>query len=344
MSVLNQRQWYIHSKKSDALFIILTPLLSFFFICLVCEPRFRHGAFLHGEETPYWFAILATLLTHSHVLLVFLRSHLNLTVFKKFPYRFTIIPLVLLIGMWVSPLLLGTMGILAAYWDEWHSLMQTFGFGRIYDVKAGSPANIGRKLDMGMCFVLGLLPHLILFTYIPESVKHEGLVRYFELTDNAIAQFGHTVSYFRMPLYLFGIGYPIYYIYQYQKLIREGYVYSKAKLALFCVTGITTILTALFFTVADGVFFGNIYHAIQYYFIVLITERPNLSTLTGIPQSNKKGLNAVYFLVVLPFVFVMAGLRQTTSTVEYLAAFWILSSLLHFWFDGFIWSVRKQDI
>jgi len=113
---------------------------------------------------------------------------------------------------------LGSMAILAAYWDEWHSLMQTFGFGRIYDVKVGSVAHIGRKLDMGMCFVLGLLPHLILFTYIPESVKHEGLVRYFELTDNAIARFGHTVAYFRLPLYIFGVSYTLFYIYQYRNL------------------------------------------------------------------------------------------------------------------------------
>jgi len=104
MSVLNQQQWYINSKKNDAIFIIFTPLIAFIFICLVCEPRFRHGSFLYGSETPYWFAILATLLTHSHVLLVFFRSHLNMTVFKKFPYRFTLIPLIILVGMWLSPL------------------------------------------------------------------------------------------------------------------------------------------------------------------------------------------------------------------------------------------------
>ncbi len=344
MKDIIKKNWYINSKITDLTFIICCPLIALIFLVLICEPRLKHGAFLYGSETPYWFAIFATLLTHSHVLLVFTRSHLNMDVFKRYPYRFTLIPLLTLVAMWISPLLFGALGILALYWDEWHSLMQTFGFGRIYDGRVGNDPILGRKLDIGMCFVLGLLPHLVLITFVPDSQRHESLIRYFELSEEMIQKYGHWLTSMRIPLVVFGISYILYYIFSYRKLIKKGYKYSKAKLALFVVTGSTTLITASLFTVADGIFFGNIYHALQYYFIVLVSERGNLSKITGLEVTNRKGINLIFLLVILPFMFVFAGLRQTTSHVEYLAAFWLLTSLMHFWFDGFIWSVRRQDV
>lgn len=344
MSETTPKPWYIHTKKSDLLFIILCPLLSFLLVLAICEPRMKNGAFLYGKETPYWFAIASTMLTHMHVLLIFVRSHLNQTVFKRYKYRFTLIPLIILLSMWISPLLFGALGILAFYWDEWHSIMQTFGFGRIYDSRIGNDPVMGRKMDMGMCFVLGLLPHLILLTYLPDSQRSEGLIEYFEMSESMIKNYGWVLGALRIPLYTFGIGYALFYLQRYRSLRKSGYKIPMAKLGLFAVTGVTTILTASFFTVADGIFFGNIYHALQYVFIVFVSERSNLSEITGLKQKHNKGVNLLYFLVIIPFMLVFAGLRQMTSALPYLAAFWLLTSLMHFWFDGFIWSVRRQDV
>ena len=338
------KTWYINTKWTDSFFIIFSPLIALFVVALICEPRSTHNTFLVTNGTPAWFAIFATLLTHSHVLLVFLRSHINMTVFKRFPYRFTLIPILILFAMWISPFFLILMGILGVYWDEWHSLMQTFGFTRIYDERVGNNPHHGRKYDMWMCFVLGLLPHLVLFTFIPDAEQTDGLIKYFDLTQTAAIKYGHFVTYLRWPLISFGICYTLFYIYKNYSLSKAGHQFSKAKLVLMIVTGLSTIYVASTYTVIDGVFFGNIYHALQYYFIVLITERPNLSKISGLPLSNKKALNGLYLLVILPLVFVLAGVRQMTSAVPYLGAFWLLTSLLHFWFDGFIWSVRKQDI
>ncbi|MGZ3808198.1 MAG: hypothetical protein ACXVCE_08935, partial [Bacteriovorax sp.] len=91
MNQATKKTWYINNKKTDLLFIILCPVVAFLLVLLICEPRSRNGAFLYGKDTPYWFAIGATLLTHSHVLLVFTRSHLNMTVFKRYKYRFTLV-------------------------------------------------------------------------------------------------------------------------------------------------------------------------------------------------------------------------------------------------------------
>src|ERR1700752_4783503 len=38
-------------------------------------------------------------------------------------------------------------------WGVWHGMMQTYGFGRIYDAKIGSFAAVTRRLDLAMCGV-----------------------------------------------------------------------------------------------------------------------------------------------------------------------------------------------
>jgi hypothetical protein len=40
--------------------------------------------------------------------------------------------------------------VVATFWDVWHSGLQTFGLGRIYDRNAGNPPAIGRRLDFWM--------------------------------------------------------------------------------------------------------------------------------------------------------------------------------------------------
>src|SRR5437868_2281860 len=122
-----KKSWYINSQLTDLLFIVCCPLVAFLSVVLICEPRMKNGAFLYGTETPYWFAIMATLLTHMHVLLVFTRSHMNKEIFMRFKYRFTLVPIIVLLAMWISPFFFAILTAMGLYWDEWHSLMQTFG-------------------------------------------------------------------------------------------------------------------------------------------------------------------------------------------------------------------------
>ena len=39
------------------------------------------------------------------------------------------------------------VSIAATFWDVYHSAMQTFGLGRIYDARTGNNPNKGRRLD-----------------------------------------------------------------------------------------------------------------------------------------------------------------------------------------------------
>lgn len=335
---------YLSEKKIDTLFIIGSPLLAFLMIALFCEPRLRSGEFLHNPNTPSWLIIIAILLTKSHILLVFVRSHMNKEIYDRFPLRFTLIPLLMLIAMSASPIFFGIMSFIALYWDEWHSLMQTFGFGRIYDAKIGNDPKIGRNLDIGMCFVLGLLPHVILLTFIPETIRTQGLQEYLDLNRDIAINYGSYFSSAKYPLIFFGISYIIYYFYRYYFLIRNGYIFSKAKLALFITTGLSATLMALFYSVEEAAYFGNIYHAIQYYLIIYISEGSLMRKKISIKKVINPTPKIFYFFIFLMISVIFAALRIKTEGFGILAAFWLLTSLMHFWYDGFIWSVRKKDL
>lgn len=331
----------------DKYIIIGAPLLAFLLIALTCKTRYQTNAFLVSPTTPQWLPLFAILLTYSHIFLVFLRSHLNKEVLKRHPFRFGSIPLFLMIALWSSPAIFGVASFIALYWDEWHSLMQTFGFGRIYDAKKGSDPIIGRKLDMGMSFVVGLLPHVILLTFIPEVQREEGFLIFLDIEKSLTAQYGHYLSNLKYPLISFGIGYTAFYIMSYRRLIKNGYQYSPEKFYLFLSTGIAAILIASLYSVKEAAFFGNIYHALQYYLIVYRSEGKNLPRVFGRNSSeSKKSIMLLCFGLFMVVAFFLAYARSTTTkdSFGFLGALWLSTALLHFWYDGFIWSVRRQDV
>lgn len=128
--------------------------------------------------------------------------------------------------MWASSLIFGIMAFIALYWDEWHSLMQTFGFGRIYDARLGNDVNLGRKLDMGLCFVLGLLPHVVLITAIPLGDRSDGLVNYLDPPRDFADNYGHIISAFQAPLVYFGIGYIMFYYLCYNRVLAPHFAHA----------------------------------------------------------------------------------------------------------------------
>ncbi|MES2526617.1 MAG: hypothetical protein V4598_05995 [Bdellovibrionota bacterium] len=335
---------YIRSRNIDSLFIIGAPLLAFLFIAMVSEPRFVSGQFLANPKTSQWMIILVSLMTQSHIMLVFLRSHGNSDVFRRYKFRFIVIPLLIIGAMWLNPVFFGIMGFVALYWDEWHSLMQTFGFGRIYDVKLGNNPETGRKLDMGMCFVLGLLPHILLLTFIPEEIRTSGLEFAFDLDRDVAEKYGHYIHAFQEPLIILGLAYIGYYIFRYRQLMKEGYKFSPNKLWLFASTGLSAILISSLYSVQEGAFFGNIYHALQYYFIIYVSEVPVITKKIKSSERNKILIIMAIAMIILGIALSLAYARRLTEGVGFMGVIWLTTSLMHFWYDGFIWSVRKNDI
>lgn len=327
----------------DLFFIIGAPAISFLMISLMSTPRFMGGHFLYDPNTPDWFIIFAGLITHFHVMMVFVRSHGNKKIFKRYPFRFIAAPLILLLFFWISPVFAGLMVIVTLYWDEWHTQMQTFGFARIFDARIGNDPNVGRKLDMMMVFVLGLFPHMVLLTYIPETDRAEGLITYLMINKGFVDQYGYLLTYLRYPIVALGLSYTLFYVAQYWRMVRKGYKISSKKLALMAVTAVSTMFVASFYSLADGFYFFNIYHSLQYIYFVFFSETTQVASRFNTPKIKKEIMIYLTGFAIFIAVLLLAIARDMT-TVGFVVNVWVLSSLLHFWYDGFIWSVRRQEV
>ena len=148
---------YIATPAYDLIFFILSPFVSIGLgYSLFSNPRF----WTHAQHAQGMILGFLAALTQAHLFAVIFRSHANQSIFRQFPMRFTVVPIVLFIGF-VSSLWLLVAGIvLSVWWDVYHSSLQTFGLGRIYDAKNGSDPNAGRMLDIWMNHVLYIGPIL----------------------------------------------------------------------------------------------------------------------------------------------------------------------------------------
>jgi ABC-type Fe3+ transport system permease subunit len=114
-------------------------------------------------------------------------------------------------------------------------------------------------------------------------------------------------------------------------------------MALMATTGITAVTIASFYSIGDAGHYMNMYHSLQYLFIVCVLETPLIAGKIKLPKINKKLLLVTCGVGTLSIAFA-AGLARLLDQFSFLGNFWLLSSLCHFWYDGFIWSVRKNDV
>ncbi|MCB9727181.1 MAG: hypothetical protein H6746_01725 [Deltaproteobacteria bacterium] len=334
------RPWYIVGALFDRLVFIGSPLLAFAFVALVASPRAPGGSIAYTGATPPWLILMAALFTFGHVNLTVVRSHINPTVYRRYRRRMMLAPALLLLALALSSEVLFVIAPIAVLWDEWHSVMQTFGFGRIYDSKRGNDPHVGRRLDMGMCFTFEWLPYLVALTFvrpaefIPATGFDPSLAWLHVVADKA--------AFLRWPLIIGGLAYAVFYVVSYLRLGARGYRIAPAKLALYTTTGAANILALSYYSILDGAIIGNLYHASMYVALVWFSERKNLTTSFSLDRWRFGALAT--FVVVVGSAGALAWLRLETMQISWLIAFWLMTSLAHFWFDSFIWSVRRQEV
>ncbi|MEC7557049.1 MAG: hypothetical protein VYA32_07725, partial [Planctomycetota bacterium] len=104
---------------------------------------------MSGERILFWVLAFGAL---GHHLPGLLRAYGDRELFRRFRWRFILVPLVLVpvCGMFFFDQLVG-MKLVVLAWGVWHFLMQTYGFARIYDAKSGGGGRGSRWLDWGLC-------------------------------------------------------------------------------------------------------------------------------------------------------------------------------------------------
>lgn len=335
---------YIAGPVYDAVMFIGAPLLALALGIAIS------GTALADQEVEMWgntgtaTSIFIGSFIMAHLALVVARSHLNQQIFARHPRRFIAAPLVLLALLCASDWLLAIAIVATVWWDVVHSGLQTFGLGRIYDARQGNPPALGRRLDLGLNLLLyvgpvlagaTLLDHLMAFS----AFEDVGAVVFRQVPVHAEA---HQAALAR-GLLIFGGLYLLVYVLGYLRLQRQGYRVSPQKVALLVSTGACSIYTWGFNSYGEAFFIMNFFHAWQYFGLVWWSERGNLRRRMGLDRARWGEAAALLAMVAVAGTYGVWA-EFVSDTQRFALSVTLVVSLMHFWYDGFIWSVRRQEV
>lgn len=329
----------IGGARFDALLIWGVPVIALLFVQF-----WLRAAIMLPEPTAVAMAnvlvLISAVLTYAHLVAVVPRAYLNKDVFQSNRARLTLVPVVLLAGLLLSPALLVIGGVAAIFWDIHHSAMQNFGLSRIYDMKAGNDAQILRRTDLRLNW----------FLYVGPLAGGAALMKHLHALDRldgigliAIARLpgvlsGHLtlISLIAIVAWLVVLGWSVH---DYRKAAAKGYRLPAHKAALIASTGFVSLVAWGFSSPLVALASINIYHAVQYFALVWLKEGGRMTVFSG--RSPR-----VTFLAFCAACTGVGVLYQMASTADpkWLMAPFIACSLLHFWYDSFVWSVRKKQV
>lgn len=329
----------IIGPRRDAVLLWGAPLIAFIAVQLWVY-SFSAFASEHVAQSAV-FALVAGVgvLTFAHLIAVVPRAYLNREVFTAYRTRLTLIPVLLIAALLISPTALIVASIVAVLWDVHHSAMQNFGFARLYDMKAGNPPALLRTTDLRLNWVMyvgplaagaALIQHFARFphldgtalaalTHVPGVLED----RQAAIRAAAILAYAVVLAWTAM---------------DYRRAMRAGYRLPVHKLATMAVTGAVSILAWGFSSPLVALAAINLYHAVQYFALVWAKEGVQMTRIGRTPLHA----GFTFFAACAGFGILYALVGDGRPTL--LLAPFIACSLLHFWLDGFIWSVRRRQV
>jgi hypothetical protein len=337
---------FIASGLYDSLFFLLAPLLALAVVgALAVVPR---GAFSSTGSDPIAAAIfLMLVLSQGHAVAVFFRSHGNRAIFVRHRFAFVVVPIALFAGLMVSDWVMLGAVVLAPLWAVYHLGMQSFGLARMYDVRWGNSSETGRSLDYVLMQFFNMAPFLAGWSLLP----HLQSLRLFDRVGwHAPAAWldahrsieGALAGVFLVagPVFL------AYYLQTYRRLVREGYSPCPQKIVLLATTGFVSVASWGFLTSWKAVFVMNLFHSIQYFALVWWAERGNLarsSRLAAISYGTPL-LLALFATITLSLGTFLQAYGRDYTVMRWIASLALVISLMHYWYDGFVWSVRRREV
>ena len=334
---------YIVSPWYDGIFFIGSPIIACLFGLFFIE-YFSRG---YPEKVHIWgneaslTAVLA--LTQAHLVVVFFRSHGNPAVFKRFPIRFIVVPIVLFLAIYFSNWVMAIAGFIVVWWDVYHTSQQNFGIARIYDARSGQPLPQARSFEKFVhlafyaCPILAgsyLMAHVGGFA-IFNDVQNVFLAKHLPafIESNAIA-IRYSAIFVASSTFIVLV---IFEIYRY----RGGYKYPFPKFLILCTTLFTSVFAWGFNKFGDAFFIVNLYHSVQYFAIVWSTEQRQEGSIISILK-KRYGQIIAFLCFFIPPVLLGVWFEANSSHLAFALLF--TCALLHFWYDGFIWSVRRKEV
>jgi len=351
---------------------VLQPSLDF--LMIIAAPIFALGAALlffsvRGSEAAtsgiILFHVIATV---AHHLPTFIRIYGDVELFERFKWSFILGPLIpfcsalgVLVYINYKGLPLESffyLFIVLLLWDPWHFFMQHFGFMRIYDRPNAAPRRIAARMDFSLCACWFSYTLIASSDWLADLIigfyQHSGVPLMLSFTVDTLAVVQQIVFIVTLLMTAAYVGYTIW-------CSHRGYYVSWAKLALsvvtFSVMFVAYTPNALIKTLAPGWSFRvgfaviGIVHVTQYLAIVWRYNR-NLAHRDG--RARPGIFRALHarggWAMALLYVAVCFGYGAAVTTVHQnrwfmgvMLAIGFTSTLMHYYYDGFIWKLRHAQ-
>ncbi len=337
---------YIVSPFYDSLFFLYSPLLALFLgYCIGYTPSLRQPWVIGGGIERFSDTAIGVII-YAHLFLVFFRSHGNTKIFRIYKIRFTLVPLILFLACWKSIHVMVLTALVATWWDVYHSSLQTFGLGRIYDSRAGNDAQAGRRLDYFFNLLLYAGPILggaVLMDHLNEFKEFAKPEVHWMFFASVPAWVAPRATYFTYFVLAIALPFLFYFVWSYWKLHKQGYKISPQKVTLYVVTSIVSVVAWGFNSFGQAFLIMNFFHAWQYFAIVWWSENKNITQVLGVSKL-RFGKGLTFFIVFGTAIGYGLWTSSFNGRQPALFAITMVVSIMHFWYDGFIWSVRKKQI
>lgn len=333
-----KRNLWILSSWRDLILYVGTPLL---LIPLFTVAQTRWSA----QEIYLFVAAFGAL---GHHLPGMIRAYGDRALFERFKWRFIIAPVFLLtvcVGFYFWDIKANPIVMIVFLWGVWHGMMQTYGFGRIYDAKTGSFAPLTRRLDFATCaiwFAAGVI--------LSPARMTDTLEGFYGCALPFIAPAG--VHALQQTIFFAAIAVTILWFGNYARMWIAGSPQNPVKLALFatsiafwwyCNNWVANILA--------GIALFEVFHDVQYLSIVWIYNRNRVEkdrSIGGFMRFVFRRSGSLIGLYV-GLVFAYGSIGYLNSRIgldtltRVLTGVVAASGLLHFYYDGFIWKVREKS-
>jgi Flp pilus assembly protein TadD len=336
LSARPRKNFWILDGWRDLILYVGTPLL--------LVPVFAIAQSQWSGQDIYLF--VAAMGSMGHHLPGMIRAYGDRALFERFRWRFLFAPIFLLttcIAFYVWNL--NAIFLVVFFWGVWHGMMQTYGFCRIYDAKAGSFAARTRRLDFAVCgtwFAAAVLFSPDRMTTTLNIFYSSGGPYLPRLAIVSLQYFVLGLTIIATALFLLNLA----------QAWRRGERPNPIKIALLITTiGFWWYCNDLITNLLAGIALFEVFHDVQYLSLVWIYNRNRVekdNTIGGFMRfifRRSGALIGLYVALVLVYgSFGYATSFLQVSTVKrFLMGMVAASGLLHFYYDGFIWKMRERS-
>ncbi|WP_010583992.1 tetratricopeptide repeat protein [Schlesneria paludicola] len=328
---------WILSSWWDQLLIVSTPLLVVPIVFLLASPWVGVQAETIAIVVTAFFAL-------GHHLPGMIRAYGDQELFQRFRLRFILTPLTLIaVSVPLYRHHYDVFLLTLYFWGCWHGLMQLYGFVRIYDAKVGSTAPITAYLDWLMC--LSWFPTALLFSHRRTA---EFLGFWYSFGGPTIPP--AAIPAFRWGALALSISVMIAFLVNYAVQSARGRPPNPVKVMMLA-SGIGFWWFSFVYLQFSGlsVTLYEIAHDVQY---MAITWLYNCRRVKSNPEFDgfmrfvfRRGMALLYLGLIAGYgaLGLVPTLVQDGSVFAFFNAFILISTILHYYYDGFIWKVREKS-